>query len=350
MLELNLMRMNRIFFCLLCCLFYNLQGWSQEGKSSYDFLNLPVSTHVNALGGNNISIIEEDVAVTNQNPALLGPEMDLQLNLNYMRYVAGINIAGFTFAKAAGDRGAWAAGLQYLGYGEMKLTEPDGSITGKFNPKDIIFNGIYSHDLNDRWRGGINAKLVYSQYEQYSALALCVDLGVNYYNPEKDLSMSILVKNAGGQLKRFNDKFERMPWDIQLGLSKTLDHAPFRFSVTAQHLTRWKLPYTYLDSNLNNNEGDLKEKNNFASNLFRHLIFAVDYIPSQNLYIAIGYNYKTRTDMKSYNRNFLSGFTAGAGIKVRMFSIGASVAQHHKGGTSFMFNLNTNLNDLLGSR
>ena len=36
---------------------------AQEGKSSFDVLNLPVSSHINALGGNNISIVEEDITV-----------------------------------------------------------------------------------------------------------------------------------------------------------------------------------------------------------------------------------------------------------------------------------------------
>ena len=48
----------------------------------------------------------------------MGPESDLQLGLNYMKYVGGINLAGATFGKAAGERGAWAAGIQYYGYGK----------------------------------------------------------------------------------------------------------------------------------------------------------------------------------------------------------------------------------------
>ena len=47
----------------LCCM------QAQEGKSSFDVLNLPVSSHINALGGNNISIVEEDITVMYHNPA-----------------------------------------------------------------------------------------------------------------------------------------------------------------------------------------------------------------------------------------------------------------------------------------
>ena len=65
-------------------------GRGQEGKSSFDFLNIPTSTHAYTLGGTNISVIDEDINLVNQNPALMGPESDLQLGLNYMKYVGGI--------------------------------------------------------------------------------------------------------------------------------------------------------------------------------------------------------------------------------------------------------------------
>ena len=339
--------MHRVLCCLILLVGFGGRIVAQEGKSSYDFLNIPVSSHAHGLGGNNISIIEEDITMAYQNPALLGQEMDMQLSLNYMRYVADMNIAGVSFGKAARARGAWSVGMQYFGYGEMKLAESNGVVTGTFSPKDIIFNGMFSYDITGRLRGGIDAKLVYSNYEQYSALALCVDLGVNYYNPETEWSLSAVVKNAGGQLKRFNETFERMPLDVQLGLSKTFRHAPFRISVTAQHLTRWKMPYTAINDKLTDTEDNLVEKNKFAAHLFRHFIFAADYVPSQNLYIGLGYNYKTRSDMSTYRRNFLSGFSLGAGIKVKMFSIGASYAQHHIGGNTFMFNLTAGLSQFL---
>ena len=98
------MRYSLRYISILLALATCLVGKGQEGTSSFDFLNIPTSTHAYALGGTNISVIDEDVNLINQNPALLGPESDLQLGLNYMKYVGGINLAGATFAKAAGER------------------------------------------------------------------------------------------------------------------------------------------------------------------------------------------------------------------------------------------------------
>lgn len=332
-----------VLITLIAC----ISGHAQTGNSAYTFLNLPVSSHANALGGNNISIIEDDVTLIDQNPALLGPEMDLQLALNYMKYVADINIAGLTFAKSVGSYGALGFSLQYIDYGKFTQTESDGTVTGSFGAKDIAFNILYGHDFADRLRGGITAKMIYSSYEQYTALALGIDLGLNYYNPDKEFSASLLFKNLGGQLKKYNNTQEGMPWDIQLGISKTLEHAPFRISVTAWHLNKWDLSYPAVQDNANLSEETIADKSGFFSDLFRHLIFGIDFIPTRNVYVAIGYNYKTKTDMKTFGRSFLSGFSAGAGIRVKMFGIGASLAQHHTSGTSFMFNITTNLADFI---
>ncbi len=331
------------YITALLFLSIGLVGKGQEGTSSFDFLNIPTSTHAYALGGTNISIIDEDINLINQNPALMGPESDMQLGLNYMKYVGDINLAGATFGKAAGERGAWAAGIQYYGYGKMKSADETGVITGEFSPKDIVFNGIYSHDFNATLRGGINAKVIYSSYEQYTSWALAVDLGINYYNADKDLSLSMVARNLGGQIKRYNETFERMPFDLQIGYTQSLEHAPIRISVTARHLTRWNLPYPTIENSSYTGSSNIVEKNKFADNLFRHLIFGVEFLPTDRIYIGLGYNYKTRTDMKTASRNFLSGFSIGGGIKVRMFGIGVALAQQHTGATTLMVNLSTNL-------
>ena len=96
-----------------------------------------------------------------------------------------------------------------------------------------------------------------------------------------------------------------------------------------------------------NDAGELEVKDTFASNLFRHLVFGVDYIPSQNFYLAIGYDYKRKSDMTTAGRRILSGFTAGAGVRVKMFGIGVSMAQHHANGFTFMTNITADISQFL---
>lgn len=331
---------------LLLVMTVSLIASAQDGTTAYQFLNVPVSSHVYALGGHNISIIDDDINLVEQNPSLLGKEFDHQVGLNYMRYIGGTNFMGARYGQGIGEHGAFGAAIQYFGYGKMDATDASGAIVGSFNASDLAFTLTYSHDISEHLRGGINLKYIHSSYETYSAGAIAADLGINYYNPDKDLSLSLVAKNLGGQVKKFNDKTDKLPWDIQIGFTKGLGSTPFRLSVTAFNLTKWKLPY-YEPADKNNTSSDLVEKDKFASNLFRHLVFGLEYQPSNNIYIAAGYNYKTRTDMSAYKRNFLSGFSIGGGMKVKAFGFGVAFAQPHTGATTFMFNLTTSIGELM---
>ncbi|MDE5784955.1 MAG: type IX secretion system protein PorQ, partial [Duncaniella sp.] len=254
------LRLTAIFTIFLA----SLTGFAQDTSPSYNFLNIPSSTLVYGLGGINITAIDDDINVVDQNPGLLGPEIGMQLGFNYMRYIGDSNFAGVRFGRAAGEHGAWAIGIQYLGYGSIKSADINGVLTGEFSPKDMVINGIYSHDISDRWRGGINIKYVYSSYDAYTAMALATDLGVNYYDPDRDLSFSAVVANLGGQIKRFNESYDRLPIDLRLGWTQSFGSLPIRWSVTAWNLFKWHLPYYDAgDGSLNANP---KMRDSFASN------------------------------------------------------------------------------------
>ena len=314
---------------------------AQDGSTAYNFLNVTSSARVYGLGGVNITSVHDDLITTDQNPALLGPEMNMQAGINYMRYIGGSNFAGVRFAHSASERGAWSAGIQYFGYGTIKAADQTGAIYGNISPKDIAFSGAFSYDITGRLRGGINLKMLYSNYDEYSAFALATDLGINYYDDERDLSLSAVVANLGGQIKRFTSQYDRLPIDVRLGWAQSFGELPIRFSVTAWNLTKWHLPFYQTGDGTAADGGSIKDT--FSSNLFRHLVFGAEFIPSDRFYINLGYNYKTRTDMSTYSRNFLSGFSVGAGMKVRMFGIAIALAQPHTGATTFMLNISTNL-------
>ncbi len=333
---------------LMAAIFVALQLLAEDGPktTAYNFLNVPSSSHVYGLGGHNLTIIDDDINLIEQNPALLGPEFDHQVGINYMRYIGETNFAGLRYGQGVSEHGAFAVGVQYFGYGNIQGAAIDGTKTGTFSASDIAFSLSYSHDISDRFRGGITLKYLYSKYEDYSAGAVAADLGVNYYDPDHEFSASLVAKNLGGQVKKFNEYKDNLPWDIQVGVSKMLGHAPLRLHITAYELTRWNSPY-YKIEDVNNPNSGLIKKDSFGSNLLRHLVFGVDVLPTDNIYLGIGYNYRTRTDMATYKRDFMSGLSVGAGLKVRAFGIGAAFARPHTGASTFMFNLTTSIGELL---
>ena len=323
----------------------SLSAQAETGSSSYDFLNIPTSSRAYALGGTGIAVIDDDVSLADQNPALIGPELEKQMSFAYMLYMGSGNFASARYGMAAGGHGAWAAGIRYLNYGKLTEFDPSGIEGGKFSPTDLVFSGTYSHDITSRWRGGVNLNLIYSHYHVYSAFAIAVDLGVNYYDDEHDLSFSAVIKNAGGQVKRFHEAYNRLPFDVQLGYMQGLGNSGFSLAITARHLTRWNLPYYTHPKNGDESESVLKS--NFFSNFFRHLTFGLQYQPTEKFYAALAYDYKTATDMSTYQRNFLSGFSIGLGLRVRGFGFGVSYGMPYKSGSTLLLNINCSLGELL---
>ncbi|MEE1289157.1 MAG: DUF3308 domain-containing protein, partial [Bacteroidaceae bacterium] len=54
---------------ILSLVLFSAASHAQESTSIFNFLNLPTSSHAMALGGKNISLIEDDASLVFQNPA-----------------------------------------------------------------------------------------------------------------------------------------------------------------------------------------------------------------------------------------------------------------------------------------
>lgn len=323
-----------------------MQADEGQTTTAYNYLQVTPSSHVYGLGGHNLTIIDDDINMVEQNPALLGPEFDRQVGLNYMKYIGSTNFMGVRYGQGLSEHSAIAGGIQYYGYGKLQGYDENGSSTGTFSASDICFNLTYSHDIVENWRGGITLKYLYSKYDTYTAGAIAADLGVNYYDPDNEFSFSMVAKNLGGQVKKFSNISDNLPWDIQLGVSKTLSSTPLRISLTAHNLRHWHLPY-FEPKDKADGKSQLIKKDKFGSNLMRHLVFGVELLPSDNMYIGLGYNYKVRTDMSTYHRSIMSGFSVAAGLRVNAFGFGVALAQPHTSATTFMFNLTTSIGELL---
>ncbi|MBR5891954.1 MAG: type IX secretion system protein PorQ, partial [Bacteroidaceae bacterium] len=265
--------MKKRFIFILAAILLPMGLFAQDGSSVFNFLRLPISAHAAALGGNNISLIEDDITLAYHNPALLINTTDNTLNLNYMTYISDSKVAGAMFNKVFSDRSAGAIAARYVDYGSFDGYDADNTTTGSFDAKDIEVKIMYSYLLSDRISGGVSGKFITSKYESYNSIALGVDLGVNYYNEENDFSASLTLSNLGGQVKAFDDKTEKMPFDVQMGFTKRLSHAPLRISVTLNNLNHWSKDHFY------NADGS---EDNFTELLFKHALFGADLLLGDN--------------------------------------------------------------------
>lgn len=310
--------MKKVVFPLFGLLFAT-SSWAQESQTEYNFLRIPVSAHAAALGGDNISIIENDASLIFSNPALLCNVADKQIGLNYMNYMQGANTLSASYNFGVMDRGSLALSAQYMDYGQMKEMNPEGILTGDFKAKDISMAGYFSYMLSDYFSAGISAKFITSYIGNYNSIGVGVDLGANYYNADKELSVSAVIKNLGGQVKAYNEDYEAMPIDMQIGISKRLVNTPLRLNGTLV--------------NLNHLKGKLKD----------HLVIGADLLLSENIWVGLGYNFRRSSEMSigtgDNESSHGAGFSLGAGINLERFKVNAAWGKYHVSSNSLLINL-----------
>lgn len=341
-LHYTILKLRVVIAIVVCILSQRVLG---RDTGAYSFLDITSSSRIYGLGGVNISSISEDINSVTQNPSLLGPEYDHSVGFNYMRYIGSSNFAGLVYGTAIGTNSAWGVALNYFGYGAIDETDITGATLGSFSPKDIVISGLYSRDINDYLRGGAAIKTIYSSYSSFSAVAIAADLGLNYYVEDRDMSLSLTAVNLGGQVKRFDSSYESLPIDVRLGWTKGLGNSPFSVSLTAWHLTSWRVRPFDADNDFVDTEGNFNAP--FFKTLMSHIVVGIDVQPTDRIYICAGYNYHTRLMMSSYRRNLLSGLSIGTGINTGGFGVGVSLAQPHNGALTLMLNLSADLSYFL---
>ena len=312
--------MKKVVFSLLTTLI-SLFAVAQESQTGYNFLRIPVSAHAGALGGDNITLIEDDPSLMFNNPALLGSVSDKSVGLNFMTYMKGAFTASASYNKTIGERATVGVMGQFVNYGSMKEVDENNVQIGEFSAKDIAVSGALSYELTERIVGGITAKFITSHIAGYNSIAMGVDLGVNYFDPVREWSLSATVKNLGGQLKAYDDNYEKMPIDIQIGMSKRLVGSPFRLSATLVDLNHWNKKFT------------------------NHLVAGIDIIFSPQFYVAAGYNFRRAEEMsiipsgEDNGSSHGAGLSLGAGIMLERFKLNLSYAKYHVSSNSLMVNV-----------
>ncbi|MBO5233594.1 MAG: type IX secretion system protein PorQ [Prevotella sp.] len=297
---------------------------AQESQTVYNFLRIPVSAHAAALGGENVSLIEDDASLALSNPALLSSVSHQTVSFGYMNYMSGTSMYTANYTHVLNDKATIGGAVHYLNYGSMAETDYNGQETGTFSPSDLTIEGLFSYTLANNIVGGIGAKFIYSKIGDYTSTAAAIDLGINYYNPEADFSASFAVKNLGGQLSAYDEEFEDLPIDIMLGVSQRIHNTPFRVHATFCDLNHWD--YAFL----------------------RHLNIGTDVILAPQFYLAVGYNLKRAHDMKILtadgddDSSHGAGLTLGGGLLIDRFKLNIAYGKYHVASSSLMFNASFN--------
>jgi hypothetical protein len=333
----------------LCSYLYGASAQTLGGNTVFNFLNLPNTPQLAALGGINISAITEDIGLSLNNPALLRASMHAQLNAAFNSMYAGINhyslCMGYHQEKMATN---FAAGVNYFDYGSIPRTDPYGNILGDFHPSDYSAQIIASRSYEEKWFYGISLKFIHSAYGIYHSSGAAIDIGVNYYDSAHLFQVGLTLRNMGVQFKAYNGtKAGDLPFDLEFGVTKRLAKAPLQFSFTAFQLQQFDIRYN--DTVFNNNNGsgaDNKTSGFTLDKLFRHFIFAAQAYPGDKIEITIAYNYLRRKELNIGNStNGFTGFSFGAGVLLKRWQLRYARGYYQNNTAYNQLGLNIRLDD-----
>ena len=201
------------------------------------------------------------------------------------------------------------SGIDVINYGEFSSADDIGNTLPKFTANQQLFTFGISKYLGSNITLGSNLKLLNSNLETYNAMALSSNISATYYVQEKDFTCTFLVKNIGTTINSYTDINEELPLEVQFGLSKSLKHLPFRYSIILHHLNVYDI------------SNDL-EKESVAKKLLRHVILGAELNPfRKNIYLRAGFNFDRREDLKLSSAFTMSGFSWGVGVSIKKIQI-----------------------------
>lgn len=340
--------MNLKIYLIIVCLFGTVVSRAQiGGEYTYQFLELTNSARIAALGGVQVALSDpDDLNMPFYNPALLHQNMNNILLVNYTSYMADVNYGYASYSPRIKLPGNFAAGMQYINYGDFKEATETGELTGNFfKAAEYALNVMYSNTYN-RLNYGINIKPVYSAFESYQSLGIAADLGIAFSSEEGFTTVAVVARNIGGQLTTYYEDGNRepIPFNLQTGVSTRLRHAPVVLSLTMQHLTNWDLAWNESDDR-QDLESWYERQEGFVKQVMRHAVLGLEILPSDNFILRAGYNYQRRQELKFEERLSTVGFSMGFGIKIRRFTFDFATSRFHLAGSSNLFSLAINLNE-----
>lgn len=327
------------------------EGFTQSmGNNSFSQLDIPFGARFTALGGVTLAIKDRDVFSAAINPSLLDTNHHNKTFANYANYIADMNFGMAGYARSFDKYGNFIATVKYFNYGKFKETDYIGNEIGSFSASDYMLGIGWSKQVDTSVMFGAALNFLYSVYDKNTAFGISTDIAATYHKPGSNFVATAVLKNIGYQIKSYvPGNRGRLPFDIQLALSQKLKHAPIRFHVAFDRLTKWDLTYTdptyKPEIDPATGEEILVDTNRFfykvkvfSGKLMRHITPGAEILLGKNFYFDIGFNFRRREELKYTEKRGLAGFNFGAGMFIKRMSFALAFSKYHLSSNVVQFN------------
>ncbi|MEQ8417274.1 MAG: type IX secretion system protein PorQ [Imperialibacter sp.] len=338
--------LNTLGIILLLLLVMMDAGYAQiGGKDSFQFLNTPVNARAAALGGYNVSQNRGDLNWVFYNPALLDSVAAGDISISYVNFYGGSIYSQVAYAFDTKAVGKAAVGLTHLSHGNFDSYDEAGNYLGTFNASEYAVRVSLSHRMGP-FLMGVAPQLAVSSIAGFRSSALMADIGGVFQHPHKQLSVGLVIKNAGFALGKYAEEKTRLPFDVQLGMSFKPEQMPVIFSFTGTNLPKQNLVYFEPDSRVNFNEA---APGTFTK-IFTRVNIGTEFLFGPNFHVLAGYNHRIRRELKLEQAGGSPGFSVGVWIKIKSFELTVARSHYHVVGGNTHFTVSHNVNRLFHKR
>jgi hypothetical protein len=264
-----------------------------QTKTTYNFLRLDVDARSSSMAGSFIAS-ENDVNTLFYNPAGIATLKNSQISAGFFKYLLDINSGNAAFAMKYRDYGYFSAGIRYINYGSFEKYDENFNNIGTFSANDLAFSLGYANEYEGKLFYGVNAKIIYSNIDEFTSTGLALDLGLMYKIQDYDANLGISLLNLGTQISSYIDTKENLPLELRFGGSKKLEYLPLTFSFSFNNLA--------------------EETDEFIDR-FKNFSLGGEFILSEYFNLRLGYNNQQRQNLKTGSSIGIGGFSAGIGFK-----------------------------------
>lgn len=335
-------RISTLFLMLLALPLFAQLG----GESTYQFLNLVSSPRQAALGGKIITNFDHDVTEALYNPASINWQMNNQLAVNYSSYLGGISYGTAAYAYTW-DRHVqtFHFGVTYVNYGSFDGYDLSGNSTGTFKGNETAISVGYNYNIPyTDFYVGANVKVITSLLEQYNSVGGAVDFGAMYINEKIDFHAALTVRNIGTQFSTYAGQHEPLPFEINFGMSQTLENVPLRWHLTLENLQKWPISVSNPARTTTDLDGNqTEEKLSFFNKGLRHLILGAELFPEGGFNVRLGYNFRRAEELRIVDQRNFSGLSFGIGMKLNNMRLSYTHARYTGASNTSFFGLQIDL-------
>lgn len=229
--------MKRIYICLILSVFAVIvPGFGQTAQ----FLTVSPDSYSLSLGGTGVISPASAFAIYNNNAATALSPFKGAFAASYTMWQPAttdnqlMSLSGFI---KMGKRSAISLGSRLFLYPAYDLSNPQGSVTGAFNPRELSVDLGYAYNISGSFSAAATVHYISSRMgPQAAGSAFAADLGLMYQ--PGNLSLGLTATNLGSKIDYGYGPYT-LPAQIKLG-------AGYRFSLQEKHLLTAAVQAGYL--------------------------------------------------------------------------------------------------------